>query len=250
MKHARVRLGTALAIFLLVALMGAAAYGQGVATSSVSGVVVDSSGGVMPGADVQIKNVATGETFSAVSLGNGSFSVPSLQPGTYTITVALMGFKTAVMNNVTVSTGVPASVGKVVLEIGKLEETVVVQAATEIVQTQSTAVATTITTKQIANLPLPGRGAFDFVTLLPGITTSDGSSRGAMVNGLPTSLVNITLDGMNIQDNYAKSWDGMFTRVSPRLDAVEEVVVSTATQSATDAGQGGVHQVRDAPGHQ
>ena len=61
-----------------------------------------------------------------------------------------------------------------------------------------------------------------------------------MVNGLPTSAVNITLDGMNIQDNYAKTWDGMFTRVSPRLDAVEEVTISTAAQGADMAGQGGV----------
>jgi hypothetical protein len=61
-----------------------------------------------------------------------------------------------------------------------------------------------------------------------------------MVNGLPTSTVNITLDGMNIQDNYAKTWDGMFTRVSPRLDAVEEVTIGTAAQDADMAGQGGV----------
>ena len=75
---------------------------------------------------------------------------------------------------------------------------------------------------------------------MPGVTTADGSSRGAMVNGLPTSTVNITLDGMNIQDNYAKTWDGMFTRVSPRLDAVEEVSIGTAAQGADMAGQGGV----------
>jgi hypothetical protein len=239
MKHARFRLGCVLVVIALVALTGNLAQAQGVATSTLSGVVVDSSGGVMPGADVQVKNAATGETYTAVSLANGTFSVPAIQPGTYTITIALMGFKTAVLNNIVVNAAAPANVGKVVLEIGKLEETVVVQAATEIVQTQSTAVATTINSKQISNLPLPGRAAFDFVTLLPGVATSSGT-RNAMVNGLPTSLVNITLDGMNIQDNYAKSWDGMFTRVSPRLDAVEEVSVSTASQGASDAGQGGV----------
>jgi hypothetical protein len=75
---------------------------------------------------------------------------------------------------------------------------------------------------------------------MPGVTTSDGSSRGAMVNGLPASTVNITLDGMNIQDNYLKTSDGMFARVSPRLDAVEEVTISTAAQLAEMAGQGGV----------
>jgi hypothetical protein len=101
-------------------------------------------------------------------------------------------------------------------------------------------VTTTLSQQQITSLPLPGRGAFDLVTFMPGVTTADGSSRGAMVNGLPASTVNITLDGMNIQDNYAKTWDGMFTRVSPRLDAVEEYTIGTAANVADMAGQGGV----------
>ncbi|MCU0252245.1 MAG: TonB-dependent receptor [Vicinamibacterales bacterium] len=75
------------------------------------------------------------------------------------------------------------------------------------------------------------------------MATTTGSLRDGTVNGLPQSAVNITLDGMNIQDNYAKSWDGMFTRVSPRLDAVEEVTVSTAAQGA-DMGSQGAAQVR------
>ena len=98
--------------------------------------------------------------------------------------------------------------------------------------------------KQIASLPVVGRGAFDLVGHMPGVAThAPAASRDATVNGLPQSAVNITLDGMNIQDNYAKSWDGMFTRVSPRLDAVEEVTVSTAAQGA-DMGSQGAVQVR------
>ncbi len=133
--------------------------------------------------------------------------------------------------------GVTASV-KATLEPGGLEETVTVGAATEVVQTQQTSVATTLTMKQISNIPIQGRGAFDLVTLLPGVASSTGSSRDANIIGLPQATVNITLDGMNIQDNYAKSWDGMFTRVSPRIDAVEEITVSSAAQGADTAGQG------------
>ena len=100
--------------------------------------------------------------------------------------------------------------------------------------------ANTLTARQIANIPIQGRGAFDLVGLMPGVVSSTGSNRDANVIGLPQATVNITLDGMNIQDNYAKSWDGMFTRVSPRIDAVEEVTVSTAAQGADTAGQGAV----------
>ncbi len=212
---------------------------QGSVTATLSGMVVDASSAVVPGASVTVKNNATAAVTSALSGPEGLFTIPALEPGNYTVTVALQGFKTAVLQDVRLNAGVPANI-KAVLQLGELSETIVVEGATDVVQTQKTAVTVTLTQKQITSLPLAGRGAFELVTFMPGITTSDGSSRGAMVNGLPTSTVNITLDGMNIQDNYAKTWDGMYTRVSPRLDAVEEVTISTAAQGAEMAGQGGV----------
>jgi hypothetical protein len=160
-----------------------------------------------------------------------------MPPGTYTVTVELQGFKTAVLNDVVLNVAMTATV-KAVLELGEISETIIVQAATEIVQTQQTAVAATMSARQIANLPVTGRAAFDLISFMPGVVTNTGSLRDGTINGLPQSSVNITLDGMNIQDNYAKSWDGMFTRVNPRIDAVEEVTVSTAASSADMAGQG------------
>ncbi|HEX6974141.1 MAG TPA: carboxypeptidase-like regulatory domain-containing protein, partial [Vicinamibacterales bacterium] len=198
----------------------------------------DSSGGVVPGVDVVVKNDATGTAFTAVTGSDGAFAIPAMPPGTYTVTVSLQGFKTVVLKDVVLNVGSVANV-KATLQPGGLEETVTVGAATEIVQTQQTAVANTLTARQIANIPIQGRGAFDLVALMPGVISSSGT-RDANVIGLPQATVNITLDGMNIQDNYAKSWDGMFTRVSPRIDAVEEVTMSSAAQGADTAGQGAV----------
>jgi hypothetical protein len=237
MKRKTARL--TLFVLAFLALSALAAFAQGGATSSLTGTVTDETGAVIPGADVVVKNDATGTTFTAVTDGTGSFTIPAIPPGTFTATVSLQGFKTVVLKDVIVSVGVAASV-KAVLQLGGIEETVVVGGATEILQTQQTAVATTLTARQIANIPVAGRAAFELVGLLPGVVTSDGSTRSASVIGLPHSTVNITLDGMNIQDNYAKSWDGMFTRVNPRLDAVEELSVSTAGQGADTAGQGAV----------
>ena len=98
-----------------------------------------------------------------------------------------------------------------------------VVAAASMVDTRGTSVGQLIEEKQIVNLPLSSRASLDFVRFLPGVN-SPGGTRDSTINGLPQSSVNITLDGMNIQDNYAKSWDGMFTRVSPRLDAVEAIL--------------------------
>ena len=229
-------------LVLAMAVAAAPAFAQGGSTSTISGTVADTTGAVVPGADVVVKHVATGTVYNAVSGSDGSFTIPAVPPGTYTVTVTLMGFKTAVLNDVIAQVAQIAEV-KAVLALGALEETVVVSGATEIVQTQATSVAATLGTKQIASLPIQGRGAFDLVSYMPGVASTTGSIRDSTVNGLPQSAVNITLDGMNIQDNYAKSWDGMFTRVSPRIDAVEEVTVSTAAQGA-DMGSQGAAQVR------
>lgn len=212
---------------------------QGSFTSSIAGTVVDTSGAAVPGADVTAVNTATGTTFHAVSGEGGAFTVPAILTGTYTVTVSLQGFKTEVLNDIVVSVSGPAVV-KATLQVGGVAETVTVGAATDIIQTQATSVASTLNARQITNLPVPGRNAFDLALYMPGITTTSGTVRGSIVNGLPQSAVNITLDGMNVQDNFLKTSDGMFARVSPRLDAVEEMTVATAAEGADMSGQGAV----------
>ena len=221
-------------------LLGTASstFAQGSFTSSLSGTVVDSSGGVIPGADVKVRNNGTGEEYNAVTATNGTFSIPALLPGNYRVTVALMGFKTVTLNEVTVSAATPASV-RVTLSVGALEENVtVVGDSGLVVQTQTPAVATTLSATQIISLPLTSRNAIDSLTSLPGFNTS-GTARDSTISGLPKSAINITLDGMSIQDNYLKTSDGFFARLQPGADAVEEVTVTTAGNTADVSGQGG-----------
>lgn len=221
-------------LFALVTAVGA--FAQGSSTASISGVVVDSSGGVIPGADVVVKNDRTGEAFSTLSSGHGVFSVPALITGTYSVTVSLQGFKSVVLHNVAVSAGVPANL-RATLEVGGLSEEVVVQANSALVQTQSATVATVLDTRQVSSLPLSSRNAADFVVFLPGVTTP-GGTRDSIVNGLPQSTINMTLDGVNIQDNTLKTTDGFFAIVGPRLDAVEEISFTTAASGAENTGSG------------
>ncbi len=230
-------------IFSMVMLMASAlAFAQGAATStSLSGRVADSSGAVIPGADVTIKNNATGTTYAAVTGSDGTFTIPAVDPGTYTVTVALMGFKTAKLPDVQVVTATPAAV-RVILEVGQLEETVVVTGATEILQTQTASVQTTIQVKEIESLPVITRTALDYVVALPGVNTAGSASRGSTINGLPGSTINITLDGVNVQDNNnrgpAGGNDGFFMYIRPMLDSVEEITVSSSTPGAESTGTG------------
>jgi Carboxypeptidase regulatory-like domain/TonB-dependent Receptor Plug Domain len=227
----------ALAALTLTVFAGPAAYAQGGTTSTLSGIAVDASGAVLPGADVTIKMASTGLTQTAVTNAEGAFSFPSLNPGNYSVTVTLSGFKTFVANDVVLTSGTGANV-RATLEIGGVEEQIVVSSTSEIVQTQSTVISSTISANSIVKLPITSRSAMDFVTLLPGVTTP-GGNRNSQINGLPQGVINITLDGVNIQDNTLRSTDGFFAIVSPRLDAIEEVTVTTAGQEAS-AGQGAV----------
>jgi hypothetical protein len=224
------------AALVVIAISANIAFGQAGATSSLSGVVADPTGAVIPGAEAKVRNNATGADFTTVTVENGTFAVPALAAGIYTVTVSLPGFKQAVLNNVKLDVGVPATV-HVTLELGEASESVTVEAGAEILQTQTANILTTINVTQISKLPLVSRDPLNFMTLLPGVNTAS-INRNSTINGLPTSAIDITLDGINIQDNFNKSTDGFFTRVPTSLDSVEEITISSATNDALAAAQG------------
>jgi hypothetical protein len=226
----------------LASLMSTFAYAQsGSASAPLSGVVTDKDGGVMPGVTVVVKNNSTSASLAPVVTNSaGVFLVAALDPGTYTVTASLQGFKTVVITDVKMITATPTNL-KVTLEVGQLTETVNVAAHADIVQTQSTAITSTITSDQMANLPLITKNALNFVTFLPGVDTGGThSQRASSVAGLPQVAIGITIDGVNSQDNYNKTGDGFFSIITPNTEAIEEVTVTSATQGADSSGQGAV----------
>ncbi len=234
MRHRLIRLVSSIIAFAALSLIS---YGQG-STSSLSGTVTDPNGAVVAGATITVKDNGTGAEFKAVTASNGTFTVPTLNAGTYTVVVSMAGFKQAIVSEVKLDAATPQSV-RVSLEVGNANETVTIQGGGEVVQTQSANIATTLQTSQIVNLPLVSRNPLNFVVLLPGVSTTR-INRDSTINGLPQSAIDITLDGINIQDNFNKTSDGFFTRVAPSLDSIEEVTVSTATPEAQGGSMGAV----------
>jgi hypothetical protein len=232
--------GTLLLAAVLLILTSTSALAQaGSGTSSLSGIVADSAGGVVPGATVVVTNTATGVKRSFITNSAGAFSAPALDVGTYSIAVSLQGFKTAVVNNVVLEVGSPRSV-PITLEVGNLTETIEVRAGSELIQTQSTAVTSTINATQIQNLPLTSRNAlFGFVIMLPGVDTP-GAPRDSQMFGLPEQAINITIDGVNTNNNFQRDTDGFYSMVFPQLDAVEQVTVTGAAAGSESAGGGSV----------
>src|SRR6185369_13336549 len=128
---------------------------------------------------------------------------------------------------------------EIALQVGAAGETIQVTGAGEVLQTQSANVSNTIVGRQITDLPFASRNALDLVLFLPG-TASPARPRQSTVNGLPKGSLNITMDGINVQDNLLKSSDGFFTYIQPKTDAIDEVTVSTATPGAESSGEGAV----------
>ncbi len=221
---------------LLLALLTNVALSQ--VTATLSGTVTDPTGAVVPGATVKAKNTATGNEFQAATSNQGAYVVPSLGAGVYALTVTAQGFKSITVEGIKIDTGVPAT-SNVTLEIGQANETVTVQGGAEIIQSQTANITTTIQASQILNLPLVSRNPVNFVALLPGVNTPRGTRDGT-INGLPEAAIDITLDGINVQDNFNKTTDGLFVRVAPTLDSIEEVTVSTATPEAAGGAMGAV----------
>jgi hypothetical protein len=229
---------TVLSLLLMVGSFSSIGLSQTTASSRISGTVLDSSGAVVGNADIVIKNNETGIEYKLKSSEDGTFTLPSLPVATYTVTATFSGFKTTTVTNVKTVVGETVSV-EVKLEPGAASESITILGGAEILQTESTTVGSTITGRQIAELPFTSRNALDLVLNLPG-TTTPGRPRTSSVNGLPQGSLNITLDGLNVQDNLIRSGDGFFTYLRPSTDAVAEVNVSTATPGAESGGEGAV----------
>jgi Carboxypeptidase regulatory-like domain len=224
-------------LLAILALCGLPVFGQG-PTGSLTGTVMDSTGAVVPGASVTVKNNETGQEFTAKTNDEGVFTVPSLGSGMYTATILVKNFKQAKVTEIKIDAGKPSSIS-VGLEVGSQDQTVTIIGGGELLQTQTATIGTTLTGRQITDIPTASRDALDLVLALPG-TTTPGRPRTSSVNGLPKGALNITLDGINVQDNLLKSSDGFFTYIRPRTDAMSEVTISTSNPGAESSAEGAV----------
>lgn len=239
MKRSLISLLTALVIAILCSAEGLA---QVTTTGSISGSVTDPSGAVVANAAVAVKNSETGVENMTTTSENGTFSVAQLPRGTYKITIqATSGFKKSEITKVNVNVGTPTTVN-VTLELGAPQETVTIVGGGEVLQTQTANIGNTITGRQIIELPFSSRDALDLVLALPG-TQTPARPRSSTINGLPRGSITITMDGLPDQANDSKSNDGFFTFVRPRIDAIEEVTLSSAVPGAESSGDGAI-QIR------
>jgi hypothetical protein len=225
-------LARGLAVLLCVLLGALPVRAQGT-TSRVVGVVTDTSGGVIPGANVTLVNEATGVTFTTVTTDAGTYTFEAIGSGTYTVKIELQGFKTFSSPGNIVAIGQSTTVNAT-LETGALAETVeVVSAAPTVQVSDSGNLGTVIDQKSVQALPIVGgrgRNPLDLVLTQPGVVSGANTGGGTHVHGARDRAWNYTLDGIDTNESSAGGSNFSPLRTNP--DALQEFKVLTGNFSA------------------
>ena len=204
------------------------------ATGRLSGTVLDPSRAAIPGADVVVRSESTTAAVILETNAAGSFLAASLFPGLYTVEVSAEGFRTHAIEHQKVDVALETSLPPIVLELGVASEVVVVEGGVSQVQTTNAEVTSVVTTDQIAELPLIGRDPLSFVRLLAGV--ADNGAANTTINGQRTSFSSVTVDGINVQDNFIRVNALDFLPSRTLLDQVAEFTVTSHNGSPAISG--------------
>jgi len=223
-------------VVLLLSLVVAPAWAQ--RSASLTGIVADGSGAVIPGASVQLVNVDNGEQFFAETNENGSYTFPLLPPGIFSLTVEQPGFKGYSRPNLQMETGIIAR-ADVELEVGVVTEVITVEAEIPQLQTEQSAVGAVVRRETIENMPLINRRAAQLARLNGFVVQRGRGSNFTMAGGRGNNAM-WTLDGGIVQNLTL----GVSTLTfDPPVEALQEFNVNISNYSA-DMGRTGGGMVR------
>ncbi len=216
---------------------------------TITGTISDPAGAVVPNAPIEARNVGTGAVYPGASSATGNYTIAQLPAGTYELSVTVAGFKKYTRTGIVVEV---AGIDRIdpVLEVGAPTETVVVNAETPLLKTESTEVSYTVPTNTLDDLPIltlqgaPAgfgntsglgniRNPLASVELLPGAHfASDNTMR---INGLPSSSQTINIEGQDASNGFWKQ----ITQINQAgADAIQEVTIQTSNYAA-EYGQAG-----------
>ena len=222
----------------ILSLFAAQSHAQ-VAGAMLTGTVTDSSGAVIPKAQVTITDVATGVARRITADSAGLYSAPNLLPGTYQVSVAATGFSTEVRNGITLTVGAQR-VLDITMRVGQVTETVQVTVEAPMVQLASSTISGEVNATTVRELPLNGRSWTDLAKLQPGVIWASthpsqnlGRGFGAQlsISGARPQQNNYRLDGVSIND-YANGGPGSVLGQNLGVDAIQEFSVLTSNYSA------------------
>jgi len=206
------------------------------ATTQVSGVVTDPSGAVIPNATMVLENLDTGLKRTATSDAAGAYSFLQVPPGPYKLTTTAPGFRTTTIHNVRLLVNNPATVN-IHMEVGQVSESIAVSAEAVQVNTTDASIGNAIGTQAILQIPMRDRNIVGLLAGQPGVVFTgegDTNSRNGAVNGGKSDQANVTLDGVDVNDQMDRNAFTSVLRMTP--DSVQEFRVTTMNSNA-DSGR-------------
>ena len=220
---------------LLAAFTTVAASAQSVSSAQVSGVVRDSSGGALPGADVTLTKIDTGAVRTVIADSDGSYLFPNLPVGPYQLKVSLQGFNTYVQDGIVLQVSSNPQIN-VTLNVGTVSEQVTVTANTTMVETHSTGIGQVVDNQRVVELPLNGRQATELI-FIAGLATSAPAADLNTNKNYPTVTISVAggqangmtyiMDGGTHNDPFNN-----LNLPTPFPDALQEFKVETSSLPA------------------
>jgi hypothetical protein len=240
------RISFVLRAFIFLLLLNELVWGQ-IATTSLRGAVFDINGAALPGASVTISDPATGFSRTTKTNVQGEYQFPQLPPATYVLTTSAPGFATMRQSGIQLLVNTPATIN-VTMKVAGENVTVEVLGVAPLVNTQDATLGHAFDTSRIASLPFEGREPTAILSLQPGVVytgnsphiSSASDSRSGSVSGARSDQTNVTLDGVDNNDELLGTAFQGAIRVP--LDSLEEFKVTTSNSDA-DTGRSSGGQV-------
>src|ERR1700758_465191 len=217
-------------------------------SSSLRGTVTDPSGSALPGATVVVASTELQITRTSPTGAVGDYGFPALPPGTYILTVTATGFARYRQTDIQLLVNTPAT-ANVQLKVGAASENVTVTSEAPVLNLVDASIGNPFDETQVKQIPLEGRNVPDLLSLQAGVAytgnrsdnekpeVKDQDSRSGSVNGARSDQSNITLDGVDVND---QSHGYAFTSVLPvTLDSVQEFRVTTSNYNSDQGGGSG-----------
>lgn len=223
---------------LCVLALNAMAVAQ--AAGSLNGAVRDPEGAAVAGAVLTVVNTSTQASRTVTTGKDGNYQFTQLQPGTYDLTVEHTGFKTIVNTGIGIRVNTPTTLD-LDFEVGGVNESVNITAEGEAINRTDASIGNTFGERQIRQLPIEGRNVVDLLSLQPGVVKTNvddyDDQRSGAVNGARSDQTNVTLDGVDVNDQLSGF---AFTSVVPvTLDSVQEFRVVTSNANANQGRSAG-----------
>ena len=229
-------MNTRFAIFSL--LFALSAFGQ-VPSAEITGTVTDTTGGLISGATVAVTNNSTNTQRSLETNSSGIYNAPALPPGNYSVRVSKPGFRAEIRNSIELQVDQVARLD-FALQVGNVSETLEVNAAVPVLDTETATVGTVVETRRIEELPLNGRNYLQLASLTPGATQyGPGNFIAQQRGGGDRSNFQLNIAGQRLENNHymldgVENTDPNYGTylVQPSVDALQEFKVETSSYGA------------------